>query len=303
MGLGSAPLGGLFAPVSDGQAHATIVRALELGVRHIDTAPFYGQGLAEERVGATLRRLRSPVTLSTKVGRVVVPGGAEDGSLFQGGPPAHAVFDFSAEGVMRSIEDSLGRLGVDKVDILLIHVPDDHPDAALADAYPTLARLRRQGSVGAIGVGMNQTQLLTRFVLETDVDCIMIAGRYTLLDQSAATITVPHVPGSRRRSSGRWCLQQRYPCRLLRRRRHRSDVRLSSRAGSIAAQGSAPCAGVRGARGPAEGGGPAIRQGPSRGDIHRGRRTLRSGGRGERGNAVVAHPARALGRPSQRRPD
>jgi D-threo-aldose 1-dehydrogenase len=191
MGLGTAPLGGLFTRVTDGQADATILRALELGIRYIDTAPLYGHGLAERRVGATLRRRGTRVVLSTKVGRLIVPGTPDAGGMFKGGPPSRAIFDFSSDGVMRSLDESLARLGMDRVDVVYIHDPDDHSTEALEQAFPTLAKLRGSGVVGAIGVGMNQAEMLTRFVRETDVDCVLVAGRYSLLDQSAARELLP----------------------------------------------------------------------------------------------------------------
>ena len=186
MGLGSAPVAGLFAPVSEPQAAATIVRALELSIRYIDAAPAYGLGLAERRVGDSLRRVRLPAVLSTKVGRLIVPDPTADTGMFKGAPGGRAVFDFSAAGVMRSLEESLVRLGLERIDILYIHDPDDHAEVAMSQAYPALARLRASGVVGCIGVGMNQAELLTRFVCETDIDCVLVAGRYSLLDQTAS---------------------------------------------------------------------------------------------------------------------
>ena len=178
LGLGCAPLGGLYSDVSDAEARATVDRAWELGVRFFDTAPLYGSGLSEERVGAALReRPRHELFLSTKVGR-----------LIRAGEP---VFDFSLDGTLRSLEESLERLGLDRVDLALIHDPDDHYDEAVAGAYPALARLRDEGVVRAIGVGMNQWQLPARFVRETDIDCVLLAGRYTLLDRSGERELLP----------------------------------------------------------------------------------------------------------------
>jgi aryl-alcohol dehydrogenase-like predicted oxidoreductase len=127
--------------------------------------------------------------LSTKVGRLLVAG--EPSPLFRGAPPTAAVFDFSAEGVRRSLTESLERLGLDRVDLALIHDPDDHLEQALAEAYPALAALRAEGVVRRIGVGMNQWQALARFVRETEVDCVLVAGRYTLLDRSAGDELLP----------------------------------------------------------------------------------------------------------------
>jgi D-threo-aldose 1-dehydrogenase len=178
LGLGCAPIGGLYEPVSEADAGAVVDRAWEHGLRLFDTAPLYGSGLSERRVGAALRdRPRDALVLSTKVGR-----------LLRAGEP---VFDFSFDGVLRSLEESLERLGLDRVDVVYIHDPDDHFDEALAGAYPALERLRGEGVVRAIGVGMNQSEMLARFARETDVDCVLLAGRYTLLDRSALGELLP----------------------------------------------------------------------------------------------------------------
>lgn len=182
LGLGTAPLGGLYDAVDDETAGAVVERAWELGIRYFDTAPYYGSGSAERRLGAVLRTLpREAFVVSTKVGRLLRPG--ESG--WRGAPPLKAYFDFSYDATLRSLEESLERLGLDRVDVALVHDPDDHYDEAIAGAYPALARLRDEGVVSAIGVGMNQTNLLCRFALEKDPDCFLVAGRYTLLDRSA----------------------------------------------------------------------------------------------------------------------
>ncbi|MCK1357593.1 aldo/keto reductase [Bradyrhizobium sp. 199] len=188
IGLGSAPLGGLFSPVSDADADAALARAWSLGVRFFDTAPLYGFGLAERRLGAFLRQqTRESFVISTKVGRLLrAPdgGGAED-EHYKGTPRERPLFDFSHDGVLRSVEESLVRLGLDRVDILLVHDPDDHYDDAIAGAFRALQRLRENGTVKAIGAGMNQSEMLTRFAEAVPVDCFLLAGRYTLLDQGA----------------------------------------------------------------------------------------------------------------------
>ena len=191
LGLGCAPLGGLYAAVSDEQARATVEHAWQLGVRTFDTAPLYGSGLSEERVGAALRdKARDELTLSTKVGRLLESGGSAD-PIFDGASAAAPFFDFSYDGALRSLESSLERLGLDRVDIALIHDPDDHYDEALAGAYTALAQLRSEGVVGAIGVGMNQAEALVRFARDADVDCFLVAGRYTLLDHAALGELLP----------------------------------------------------------------------------------------------------------------
>ena len=192
LGLGTAALGGMYTSVADVEATAVVRTALDAGLNLIDTAPLYGHGTAERRVGAALAGVdRSSFLLSTKVGWAIVerPGG--DTGIFADAAPSDVVPDYSAEGIRRSLEGSLERLGLDAVDIVLIHDPDDHEDAALATAYPVLHALRHEGLVRAIGVGMNQSRILTRFVLETDVDCVLLAGRWTLLDRSGGTDLLP----------------------------------------------------------------------------------------------------------------
>ena len=195
LALGCAPLAGLFAPVDDAAARATLEAAWETGIRMFDTAPLYGFGLSEQRVGAALReRPRDQLVLSTKVGRVLEPRTGAPGpeaAQFPAGLALEPRFDFSRDGILRSFEASLERLGLDRIDVVLLHDPDDHMEAALREAYPALEELRAQGIVRAIGAGMNQANALARFVRETDVDCVLVAGRYTLLDQSAAEDLLP----------------------------------------------------------------------------------------------------------------
>ena len=193
IGLGSAPLGGLFSAVSDADAEATIERAWSLGVRFFDTAPLYGFGLAERRLGGFLRQQkRDSFAISTKVGRLLRPeaNSAED-DHYKGAPALRPQFDFSYDGVMRSVAESLDRLGLDRVDVLLVHDPDDHYDDAVSGAFRALKRLRDDGTVKAIGSGMNQSEMLTRFAEAVPVDCFLLAGRYTLLDQGALDALFP----------------------------------------------------------------------------------------------------------------
>jgi aryl-alcohol dehydrogenase-like predicted oxidoreductase len=190
LGLGTAPLGGLFSEVADEQAHATLLRAHELGLSFFDTAPLYGLGNAETRLGRALPHLPAS-TIATKVGRVLDPGHVGDDFAFKGTPDVVPRFDYSAPGVLRSYKESLERLGADRVDVVHIHDPDDHHDQAVNEAFPALARLRADGAISAIGAGMNQTQMLTRFASEADFDCFLVAGRYSLLDRSAADDLFP----------------------------------------------------------------------------------------------------------------
>jgi D-threo-aldose 1-dehydrogenase len=194
IGLGTAPLGGLFSAVSDADAEATIERAWSLGVRFFDTAPLYGFGLAERRLGSFLRQQkRDSFAISTKVGRLLrTPDGTTvEDDHFKDAPALRPKFDFSYNGVMRSVEESLDRLGLDRVDVLLVHDPDDHYDEAVSGAFRALLRLRDDGTVKAIGSGMNQSEMLARFAQAVPVDCFLLAGRYTLLDQGALDALFP----------------------------------------------------------------------------------------------------------------
>ena len=206
LGFGSAEIGGLYRPVTDDAAIALVDRAWEHGIRSFDTAPLYGYGHAERRLGRALaRRPRQDLTLSTKVGRLLVPRDlvppgadvdrqADDGledAYYVDTPPVRVIFDYTADGIRRSLDASLERLGLEAVDIAFIHDPDDHWTAAIDDAYPALHRLREEGVVRAIGAGMNQAPMLARFARETDMDVFLLASRYTLLDQTALLDLLP----------------------------------------------------------------------------------------------------------------
>jgi D-threo-aldose 1-dehydrogenase len=195
LGFGAAGIAGLYTEVGEEQAHEAVRAAWQRGIRYFDTAPHYGLGVSERRLGAALRdRPRAAYTVSTKVGRRLEPASGDGDDLAHGFavPATHRrVWDFSADGVRRSLEASLERLGLDRVDAVYLHDPDDHAEQAFREAYPALERLRCEGVVGAIGAGMNQTAMLTRFVRDTDVDVVLCAGRYTLLDQSALTALLP----------------------------------------------------------------------------------------------------------------
>jgi len=192
-GLGTAPLAGLFEAVDEAQGIAVIERAWDAGIRFFDTAPLYGHGLAELRLGKALKhKPRDEFTLATKVGRLLrADAPPEPGQAFRGTPPVNPTFDFSYDGVMRSFEESLARLGLDRVDVLHIHDPDDHYDDAIKGAYRALDRLRADRVIGAVSAGMNQAEMLTRFAREADFDCFLLAGRYTLLDQVALKELLP----------------------------------------------------------------------------------------------------------------
>jgi D-threo-aldose 1-dehydrogenase len=192
-GLGTAPLAGLFEPVDEAQGLGVIERAWNKGIRFFDTAPLYGYGLAEMRVGTVLRRKpRDEFVLASKVGRLLrADAPPEPGQAYRGTPAVNPVFDFSYEGVMRSVDESLERLRLDRIDVLHIHDPDDHYDQAINGAYRALDRLRTDGVIGAVSAGMNQAEMLTRFAREANFDCFLLAGRYTLLDQIALKELLP----------------------------------------------------------------------------------------------------------------
>ena len=192
--FGGAPIAGLFAPVDDVTAQATLEAAWDAGIRAFDTAPHYGVGLSERRIGRFLAgRPRGDYVLSTKVGRLLEPadGDVDGAEGYFGTPQLARVRDYSRDGVLASLEASLGRLGVDRIDIALIHDPDDHGAEALDGAYPALAELRAEGVVGAVGAGMNQAEMLEWFLPRADLDCVLVAGRYTLLDTRAAASLFP----------------------------------------------------------------------------------------------------------------
>ena len=186
-GLGTAPLAGLFEAVAEDQALEVIEGAWSAGIRHFDTAPLYGHGLAELRLGKALQgKPRDEFVLASKVGRLLrADAPPEPGQSFRGTPPVNPMFDFSYDGVLRSVHESLERLRLERIDILHIHDPDDHFEEALHGAYKALDHLRSEGLIRAVGAGMNQAEMLAQFARDGNFDCFMLAGRYTLLDQVA----------------------------------------------------------------------------------------------------------------------
>ncbi|MFD5087473.1 aldo/keto reductase [Kitasatospora sp. NPDC058406] len=196
LAFGGAGIGNLFTPIGDEEADAALAAAWAAGIRSFDTAPHYGLGLSERRLGRFLRKYpRDGFHLSTKVGRILEAVEGPIGSDAANGfavPATHVRrWDFSADGVRRSLEASMTRLGVDRVDTVYLHDPDNHLHQAITEAYPALERLRGEGLVGSIGVGMNHCAPLARFVRDTDIDEVLVAGRYTLLDQSALQDLLP----------------------------------------------------------------------------------------------------------------
>lgn len=202
-GLGATGLAGMYTEVPRKQAMDTLARAWEKGVRYFDTAPFYGYGLGERRMGDFLRaKPRDSFVLSTKVGRMLAPlhPPPENNRFYRSELPFELKFDYSYDGAMRSIEDSLQRLGLGKIDIALIHDIDRfaHQDAqpaifrqAMEGAYKALHQLRSEGVIDAIGIGVNEWQVCYEALTNGDFDCFLLAGRFTLLDQSALSTLLP----------------------------------------------------------------------------------------------------------------
>lgn len=194
LGFGAAPLGNLFTPITDEAASATVDAAWGAGIRYFDTAPYYGLGLSESRLGAALSsRPRDEYVLSTKVGKRLLDemappvDGLVDGQWAISEAPRWTR-DYSRDGILRSLEDSLGRLRCDRVDIVYLHDPDDHLDQVERETAPALAELRAQGVISAFGVGTSDWRVAERLLDTTSLDGVMIAGRWTLMDRSAAPL-------------------------------------------------------------------------------------------------------------------
>ncbi|MFZ4719711.1 MAG: aldo/keto reductase [Ilumatobacteraceae bacterium] len=190
LGLGTAPLGNLFTSVTDDDAAATVEAAWDAGIRWFDTAPQYGHGVAEVRLGRALSGLpRDQYVLASKVGRLLRrTEGPRPPTSFCDVPDVDPVHDFSRDGVLRSLEESLERLGTDRLDVVYVHDPDDHERIARDEAFPALFELRDQGVVRQVGCGMNQSAMLQRFVADLPLDGVLMAGRWTLLDRSGADL-------------------------------------------------------------------------------------------------------------------
>jgi len=207
LGLGGAPMGGFRATISGAEANALIDAAYDGGVRYFDTSPYYGYGRSELRMGAALReKPRDAYVLSTKIGRVIhamKPGERHPADFRDNGLPGFAAdFDYTYDGVMRSLEHSYLRLGLARIDIALIHDVDfwTTKDRAVLEArfktvmdsgFKALDELRKAGVVGAIGVGINEVDTSLRFIQAGDFDCMLLAGRYTLLEQGGLAAFLP----------------------------------------------------------------------------------------------------------------
>jgi D-threo-aldose 1-dehydrogenase len=205
MGFGGAPLGNMYQAFADAQARATVEVCYDAGIRYFDTAPLYGFGLSEHRLGEALRgRRRDDFVLSTKVGRLLEPGDPAtlDHGQFKASLPFAQVYDYSYDGVMRSLEDSLQRLGTWRIDILLVHDLDvwthkseearrARVEEFMAGGYRAMVGLREQGTVRAIGAGVNETAACEDLAERGDFDCFLLAGRYTLLEQAPLDELLP----------------------------------------------------------------------------------------------------------------
>lgn len=195
LSFGGAEIGGLYEPLPEEEAAATVRAALDQGLRYVDTAPHYGAGLSEQRIGRVLAgEARDTFVVSTKVGRRLRPrrlGEPPDEEGFPAEPALTREWDWSRDGVRRALSDSLERLSLDHVDIVYLHDPDRHERLVYDHAFPALAELRAEGAVGAIGAGMTEAGMLARFVTRLDLDAVLCAGRYTLLDQSALVELLP----------------------------------------------------------------------------------------------------------------
>lgn len=198
LGYGAANVGNLFRPLSDDESWEILTAAWEAGIRYFDTAPHYGLGLSEQRLGAFLRtKPRDEYVLSTKVGRLLRPNPDDDGCLdlahdFHVPTTLRREWDFSAEGIRASLDESRERLGIERIDIAYLHDPERHDlHLALAEALPALVELRTNGDVGAVGVGSMVSEALAAAVQAAPLDIVMIAGRFTLLEQPAAREVLP----------------------------------------------------------------------------------------------------------------
>ena len=194
LSLGTAPLAGLFKSVDISESDQLIHTALDSGMNYFDTAPLYGHVLAEERLGRILGNVTKPFVLQTKVGRVLNWVEKADPVPWfpDADPHIQPVFDYSADGIKRSLDESLKRLGVDQIDIALMHDAENHIPQAINIAYPVLADLKRQGIIKAIGIGINFCDVAVEIMKSVDLDIVLLAGRYTLLDQSAQNKLLPY---------------------------------------------------------------------------------------------------------------
>ena len=194
LSLGTAPLGGLFKAVTDADGDEMLNTALDIGINYFDTAPQYGHGVAEIRLGKALRNAKVPYVIETKVGRTLEK--VENAELFPWFPDAPRdvmpIFDYTADGIKKAFDQSLERMGLDHLDIVLMHDAEDHVKEAIENAFPVLADYRSQGLIKAVGIGINYVEQALQIMKGTDLDIALIAGRYTLLDQIAHRDLFPY---------------------------------------------------------------------------------------------------------------
>ena len=222
LGFGGTSLGNMYKAISEQQGLDVLSEAFRQGVRYFDVAPFYGYGRSERIMGTFFQSApRDEFVVSTKVGRLIVENRSEasvqevDADIFKECDGLYSKFDYSRDGVLRSLEESLKRLKLDRVDILHIHDPDveDCFEQALNETFPTLAKLREQKVIGAVSAGMNQAEMLTEFAKYADFDCFLLAGRYTLLDQIGLVELLPLCERKKHQHRHRRSVQQRNPGR------------------------------------------------------------------------------------------
>ncbi len=192
LSLGTAPLGGLFKNVAESESDSVIHEALNSGINYIDTAPLYGYGVGEKRVGRGIKGFSPAPVISTKVGRLLRPGKNSEYDKFPDSDPnVEIYFDHSPAGIRKSLEESLTRLGKESIEIAYIHDADNWVREAIDVVYPELHKMREEGLVKAIGIGMNWCPTSVAIMKETDLNIALIAGRFTLLDQSAQAELYP----------------------------------------------------------------------------------------------------------------
>jgi len=312
MGLGGAPLGNLFAELADTEAHDTVTRAWQEGIRLFDTAPLYGHGDSERRMGEGLREYdRDGFVLSTKVGRLLEPSAPEavDGGHFVKTLPFQPVYDYSYDGVLRSFEESLQRLATPRIDILFAHDLDawTHGDEAARDArvrdfmaggYKALLQLRDQGAVKAIGAGLNDWPSCEFLARQADFDCFLLAGRYTLLEQDALATFLPLCE---ERGIG-IIVGGPYNTDIGDRSRRGGHLRLCAGAAKDHEKGSRDRGRVRAPRRRPRERGPAISAGPSGGGRGHPRRANTCGSGHQRRDLWARDPCRPVGRFESRGP-
>ena len=301
VGMGGAPLAGLYTSVAATTAVETVRRAHELGIGYFDTAPLYGSGRSEMLFGDALQTIpRGDYVLSTKVGRLLEPVAEQpESDQFVDLPSLEPTYDYSRDGVLRSIDESLGRLRLDRVDIVMIHDPDDHFEQTRDEAFPALYELRSQGVVGAIGAGMNQWEMLARFAPRGRPRLLPAGGPVHPARPVRPRRAAADMRGEGHRHRPRRALQQRHP-RVRPLGRH--DIQLPAGPARRTPEGPQHQGGLRPPRGSAEGCGPTVRAGPPGGCRDHSWRALNRGARGEPEDGGPSHTLRPVGGATERGP-